>query len=400
MDDEVDDMMKIWFDNENMQHQNRRQFIKNSSLVGLTAVLPTSVVWAEENISKEEPYINFTRDGLDFSTEDYSKELVAIVESQGIIIDSYSNGGVVEQLEQKMANILGKEAAVYMPTGTLANHIAVRKLAGNKRRIIVQAESHLYNDSGDCAQNLSGLNLIPLGKNEVDFDLSQVKEVMSRTEAGRVKTGVGAISVESPVRRQYNKMFSWENMVEISAYAHKEGIGMHLDGARLFNACVHMDRSPKEVADLFDTVYVSLYKDFNAASGAILAGSKEFCRDLYQTRRMFGGSMPNAWPFAAVALVYVDSFLSDYNASLDVAGDLFKQLESSGKFKAEFMPDGTNVMKLHVLQGDPVQIQASLKERNIYLNQPTGDFKGFYIKVNPSILRTTTTKLAAAFLKV
>ena len=386
--------------NKDIQHQNRRQFIKNSGLVGLTAMLPTTVVFADVDYNKkDEPYINFTRDGLDFSTADYSEELVSIVESQGIATDSYSNGGVVEQLEQKLADILGKEAAVYMPTGTLANHIAVRKLAGNKRRVIVQAESHLYNDSGDCAQNLSGLNLIPLGYNEVDFDLSQVKEVTGRTEAGRVKTEVGAISIESPVRRQHNKVFSWEKMVNISAYARTEGIGIHLDGARLFNACAHMDKSPKEIAYLFDTVYVSLYKDFNAASGAILAGSKEFCKDLYQTRRMFGGSMPNAWPFAAVALKYVDSFLGDYNAALNIAADLFKQLESSGRFKIEDIPGGTNVMKLHVLEGDPARIRIKLQERNIYLNQPTSDFEGFYVKVNPSLLRTTSGELAAAFLK-
>ena len=386
---------------KNTQGQNRRQFIKNSGLAGLATMLPATVVLADvDNNKKDTPYINFTRDGLDFSTEDYSKELVSIVESQGIAIDSYSNGGVVEQLEQKMAKILGKEAAVYMPTGTLANHIAVRKFAGDKRRVIVQAESHLYNDSGDCAQTLSGLNLIPLGYGQVDFDLGQIKEVISRTKAGRVKTGIGAISIESPVRRQHNKMFSWENMKEISAYARNEGIGMHLDGARLFNACTHMDKGPKEISDLFDTVYVSLYKDFNAASGAILAGSKGFCKDLYQTRRMFGGSMPNAWPFAAVALKYVDSFLDDYNAALDVAADLFTQLDSSGKFRVEYIPGGTNVMKLHVLAGNPAQIRANLKEQNIYLNQPANDFKGFYIKVNPSLLRTTAGKLAAAFLKV
>ena len=71
-------------------------------------------------------------------------------------------GGVVEELEQRFAKLLGKETAIFMPTGTLANHIALRTLAGNRRRVLVQSESHIYNDTGDCVETLSGLNMMPL----------------------------------------------------------------------------------------------------------------------------------------------------------------------------------------------------------------------------------------------
>ena len=93
-------------------------------------------------------------DGIPHSPEEYGRLLAGLK----IEPDDYSRGGVVEKLETRMAALLGKEAAVWMPTGTLANHFAVRLLAGSKRRVLVQAESHLFNDCGDCCQTLSGLD--------------------------------------------------------------------------------------------------------------------------------------------------------------------------------------------------------------------------------------------------
>ena len=84
--------------------------------------------------------------------------------------------------------------------------------------------------------------------------------------------------------------------------------GLHLDGARLFLESAYAARPVKEYAALFDTVYISMYKYFNAASGALLAGPKTLLAGLYHTRRMFGGGLHEVWPFAAVALHYLDGF--------------------------------------------------------------------------------------------
>jgi len=379
----------------------RREFMKKTGAVGLgLAAIPSAMAFSssEEKGKQINIKVNFTRDGLDFSPREYAVLLSELSKGGAIKSDSYSNGGIVEELENKMAKVLGKEAAVYMPTGTLANHIAVRKLAENKTRVIVQAESHLYNDSGDMAQVLSGLNLIPLAKGKATFALDEVKAEIARSSNGKVTTEVGVISIETPIRRVQNKVFDFSEMKAISDFAKQQKIKMHLDGARLFNACVHMEKSPAEVANLFDTVYVSLYKDFNAASGAILAGSKEFCEELYHTRRMFGGSQPSAWPFAAVALQYVDSFLEDYKNSVKKAEELFKMLEDSGAFRLEKIEGGTNVMKLYVLKGDPNTIRKNLVKNRVILYEPTSDFKGFYIKVNPSIFRIEINQLKGWFM--
>ena len=106
--------------------------------------------------------VQFRSDGLGLSPAAYARLLAEIAKTRGIAEDDYSRGGVVAELETRIAALLGKEAAVFMPSGTLANHLALRLLARSGRRVLVQHESHLYNDEGDSAQQLSGLNLLPL----------------------------------------------------------------------------------------------------------------------------------------------------------------------------------------------------------------------------------------------
>lgn len=379
----------------------RRTFLKTG---GLAAVAATSSLTAfasnnDDTASlKDDLVINFTRDGLDFSTKEYIALLGQIAEEKGIIADSYSRNGVVRELEIKMAKILGKESAIFMPTGTLANNIAIKKLCGTSDRVIVQAESHLYNDSGDAAQKLNNLNLIPLATSKATFSLEEVKEIVNRTANGRVKTGIGLISIESPVRRKDNEMFDFQSMKSITNYAKQNGIKLHLDGARLFNACIHEGESPAEYSAMFDTVYISLYKNFNAASGAILAGTKEFIKDLYHERRMFGGGMPQVWPFAAVALQYVDSFLKDYSESLKQSDVLFDLLEKNTAFRIERITNGTNVFKLFVDVDDRERFRKKLKEQNIIIPAQDKSFAGFKMKINPSLLRSSPNEIAVSFL--
>ena len=148
--------------------------------------------------------------------------------------DAYSLGGTVEQLEKKCAEMLGKEAAVFMPTGTLANHLTIRKLCGVKPRAIVQEQSHLYNDSGDCVTRLSNINLIPLATGCPYFTLETVKAAVEQAESGRVITPIGAVMVESPVRRQLGKIMPFDEMKAVTDYCRDRQIGSHLDGARLY----------------------------------------------------------------------------------------------------------------------------------------------------------------------
>src|SRR5262249_18455428 len=120
--------------------------------------------------------VHFLTDGPMLTPLEYSELLVQLCKDRGIKPDGYLAGGSVGELEAAFAKVLGKESAVFVPTGTLANHLALRVLSEGKSRAVVQAESHIYNDSLDCVQTLSNMNLVPLADGRATFTLQEVKE--------------------------------------------------------------------------------------------------------------------------------------------------------------------------------------------------------------------------------
>ena len=287
-------------------------------------------------------------DGLALAPACYARLLARLAETSGIAADDYSRGGVVGVLETRMAALLGKEAAVFMPSGTLANHLALRLLARNGRRVLVQRESHLYNDEGDCAQQLSGLTLVPLAAGRATFTLAEAAAAIAGPPDARVAIPVGAISIETPVRRMAGEAFDFAEMRRIAAFARERGIGLHLDGARLLIEAVYTGIAPAEYAALFDTVYVSLYKYLNAAAGAILAGPRGLLDGLFHQRRMFGGGLPQVWPYAAVALRYLDGFAERFAAAAAAADALFGALAEHPRVSVARPAAATNVSVLNV----------------------------------------------------
>ena len=375
-----------------MNPAGRRSFMKVMTATPFLGATFSSAAVAEDRVK-------LFGSGLSLTPAEYVDLLQKIIDDKGIEADSYSRGGVVEELETKMAEALGKERAIYFPTGTLANHIAVRELAGERTRVIVPHDSHLYNDSGDCAQQLSRLNLVPLVSDTATFTLEQVRQVVDRTSSGRVTTGVGAIMIESPVRRKLGEMFDYGEMKKVCAFARDNGIKTHLDGARLYMASGYTGIAPREYASHFDTVYVSTFKYFNGVSGAILAGSNEVIDEMYHTRRMFGGGLPGAWPFAAVALHYFERFEADYARAIQTATEFFSLLKQESSFDIEKIPNGSNIFKLIVRGTDLETFRDNLRTKGVLLSRPRPELGGFLVAVNATLNRTDAGTLVEIFKK-
>jgi threonine aldolase len=372
---------------------NRREFFAAGG--GVAAAAQAMSARAAAHSADEPPFktINLQADGLALSPREYVSLLGKLVEERAPQADYYSSGGAVEELERKFAQLLGKEAAIFLPTGTLANHLAVRKLAGAERRVLVPAESHLYNDSGDCAQTLSGLNLIPLGAGRSTFELAEVRSWVERSAGGRVATPIGAIVIESPVRRKDHEMFDPGVMEQISSYARERGIRLHLDGARMFSLPYHSGKSVREYASLFDTAYVSLWKHFNGASGAILAGTDSFIQGLFQTRRMFGGSLPQAWPEVALITQSAQAFEDDYARAWKSANELIALFESDRRFKVQKRAGGTSRLFLTIQGTAPAELTERLSRKSVVLAHPQPDTGMIPVQINPTLLRTTPAAL-------
>ena len=313
--------------------------------------------------------------------------------------DAYSLGGTVEQLEKKCAEMLGKEAAVFMPTGTLANHLAIRRLCGIKPRAIVQEQSHLYNDSGDCVTRLSNINLIPLAKERPYFTLETLKAAVEQAEGGRVINPVGAVMVESPVRRQSGKIVPFDEMKAVTDYCREKQIGSHLDGARLYMMSGATGISPADYAALFDTVYVSLYKYFGAPFGAILAGTVEFTDGLYHDRRMFGGGLASVNFAAALALQGIDGFEKRFNRAMTQAGALFDKINALKSITVEPFEHGSNIFPLKLESDvDSTRFVKTLEVHSVSVSLPDSDHVGrIMLTVNPTLLRQDIQDLFYTF---
>jgi threonine aldolase len=366
-------------------------------LLGLTAA--TGFAWGSrvtagpaEAPATSGPRVHLDTDGVGLTAREFADLLQRL--SGEVTPDEYTLGGEVEQLESLFARLLDKEQAVFLPSGTLANHLALRLLAKGRSRVIVQEISHLQNDSGDCVERLSGLNLVPLAPGQATFTREDVERVLARTASGRVPTGVGAISIESPVRRLHGETFDLAAMREISTLARERGIGLHLDGARLPAASAYSGVAPREYAALFDTVYVSLWKCFSSGSGAILAGPRSLLSDLFHTRRMFGGALHAAWPFAAVARHFADGLIERLRGGVRASEALLAELSGREAFRFERVPNGTSRLRLSVRGVDPAAYRTRLLARGVFLPEP--EEGAFWLTVNETWTRMSPRDLAAA----
>ena len=358
----------------------------------------TTVVQPAPDPADSGTAVVFRGDGEPDSPSRLLERLAAIESGPGFESDSYSLGGSVAALERYFADALGKEAAIFMPTGTLANHLAVRALCGGKPRAIVPEQSHLHHDSGDCVQRLSSINLIPLAKGRPGFTLEELQEAVSESISGRVVSPVGAMMIESPVRRQQGRTVPYQDMKAMTDYCRSQGIRTHLDGARLYMMSAASGISPREYAALFDTVYVSLYKYFGAPFGAVLAGDSRWIDGMYHTRRMFGGGLSHACLAAALALHGAQGFEERFQTAMEKGRSLFKSLSGLDGIQVTEFEHGSNIFPMSL--DDEVDAEAmadALRRSDVHVYPLENPESGFTLTVNTTILRQPNETIRDAF---
>lgn len=309
--------------------------------------------------------------------------------------DSYLSGGAVAELETRFATLLGKEDCAFLPTGTLANHVAVRILAGDATRVIVQHESHLYRDESDATQLLFGLNLVNLAPGRAGPSLDEIKAAVDEAENGPYPLRIGAISLESPVRRAHGELLEVTALRDIAAYARSKSIRLHLDGARLLLAPPSYDVAG--AAGLFDTVYVSLYKYLDAPFGAVLAGSKADIAKARALRHQFGGAIYQGWESATLALAALDDFDARHKAAFATADQVFAALEKAGAAKLKPAPNASNIRQLALKPKVAEGLFDRMRVAGVRLPRPDKDgVVDFWI--NDTINRRTADEYVKLFL--
>jgi threonine aldolase len=313
--------------------------------------------------------LNLAGDAPDIDPADFAARLADAVKAKPPALDEYSRGGAVAAFEERMAAALGKERAMLVATGTLANLMALRAhAAGRGKRVVVQAEGHIANDAGDCASELAGLSLVTIP--HAGFTAAAIEAEIACAATARVAAGIAAIVVESPLRRGFGSTVPLEGQAAIVALVRAHDIATHLDGARLYIASGFLGRSIRELAAPYDTVYVSLYKYFGVPFGAVLAGPAALIDGLYHDRRRFGGGLNQMWPVAVVADTALDGMEASWRSVAERARAVVRQLVECG-IAVDETPSGTNVFRLRAVDAEGVAERA--EAAGVKLPSPSGE---------------------------
>ena len=218
--------------------------------------------------------------------------------------DQYGEDPSVNLLQERIAALLGKEAALFVPSGTMANQIALKLLTHPGDEVVVGAEAHIvWHESGASSAN-SGVQFAVAGErgtfNDVDFRHAW------KPRAHMVFPPTTMVSIENTHNRGGGVVFPQDDIVAVCAAARSLGVATYLDGARLFNAAVASGRSLVELAGPFDMVSVSLSKGMGCPVGSLIAGTADAMQSAVRARRMLGGAMRQAGILAAAGLYALD----------------------------------------------------------------------------------------------
>ena len=224
-----------------------------------------------------------------------------------VVPDTYGDGGVVAELESTVAGLLDFPAAVFLPSGTMAQAATLRVHADarGRRTVLWHPTCHLNIHEGGAYSRVHGLVGRPVGDSN---GLPTLEDLEAVAEP------VAALLLELPLRELGGLLPDWDDLKAQVAWAREQGAAAHLDGARLWEASAGYGKTPAEVAGLFDTAYVSFYKGIGALPGCCVVGPPDIVAQVKEWRRRLGGTLFGMWPSAASALNLVHERLAEMPA--------------------------------------------------------------------------------------
>jgi len=258
-----------------------------------------------------------------------------------ISLDRYGDGGVVEELEAHLADLLGMPAAAFFVSGTMAQQIALRIHADrrNRRTVAFHPTSHVEMHEGRAFERLHDLVGRPVGDPYGLLTLDRLEEIAEP---------LSALLLELPQREIGGQLPVWEDLLAQTSWARERGAAIHLDGARLWQCPPAYERPLEEIAGLFDTVYVSFYKDLGALAGSGLAGPEDVIAEAREWRLRHGGTLFAMWPYAASALSCLRSRLPRMKSYRDHALAIADALRDLDRVRVVPDPPHTSMFHLHL----------------------------------------------------
>lgn len=218
--------------------------------------------------------------------------------------DVFGEDPTVTALEEKTAELFGKEAGLFCPTGTMTNQVAIKVHTQPGDEVICDITSHIYNYEGGGIAFNSGVQARPLQGDRGRISVKQVAEAVNPVFDWLARTSL--VSVENTANRAGGSYYTFLQLKQLSALCAEKQLAFHLDGARIFNALVETGDGPHETGSLFDSLSVCLSKGLGAPAGSVLLGSKDFIKKARRIRKVLGGGMRQAGYIAAAGIYALD----------------------------------------------------------------------------------------------
>ena len=306
--------------------------------------------------------IDLRSDTVTQPTEDMRKAMLEAKVGDDVLGDDPT----VIELQNKAAKILGKEAALYVPSGTMSNIVATRTHTSPGDEIVTEAHSHVYKYEGGAFAALSGCSVALVdGKNGL-MTPEQVSRSIRKAEGSLSHYPNGSlVCVENTAQGGGGTVYSQDTLDEICKVAREKDCKLHLDGARLFNAVVASSTDPSRMVRNFDSVSICLSKGLGAPVGSVLVGSKKDIAQAHRWRKMFGGGMRQAGMMAAAGTYALENNIERLSEDHRRAKQFAEAVSEMPKFSIKIENVQSNIVFIGVGKGNTEKIIGELAKYGI-----------------------------------
>jgi threonine aldolase len=289
--------------------------------------------------------------------------MLAYMQAAPVGDDVFGEDPSINALEAKTAKLFGMEAGLFCPSGTMTNQLAIKTHTQAGDEVICEELSHIYQYEGGGIASNSGCSVKLLRGSRGRITADQVLAAIHPDDVHKPISRL--VSLENTCNRGGGACYDFSEIEAIQKVAKSNNLGLHLDGARIFNAIVHKKEDPTQYGKVFDSISICLSKGLGAPVGSVLLGSTPFIKKARRWRKVFGGGMRQAGSLAAAGIYALDNHIErlkeDHTKALEIKNALLKK-----DFVKEIFEVETNIVIAHI-EGkyNATQLAAALKEKNI-----------------------------------
>lgn len=280
--------------------------------------------------------------------------------------DVYKEDPTVNELEDRLAKMFGKPKALFFPTGSMANQTAIKLHTNPGDQVICDKYAHIYNYEGGGASFNSGVSCKLVDGHRGMFTAKQVEQSINPPDFYHSPL-TKLVEVENTTNKGGGACWDFEELIKIKKVCDQHQLGYHLDGARLWNALIAKNETPKQYGELFQTISVCLSKGLGCPVGSVLIGDEDIMQNAIRIRKILGGGMRQIGYLAAAGMVALDHHFERLKDDHDKAKDIGKALQNQSWIK-KVEPIETNIV-IFELNDDinETTFLNKLKEKQIYI---------------------------------